>query len=566
MSKANNNEAINRLVSEDRLDKMIVLAPPATWISIAGAFVIIAGLLIWGFFGSLPTSVDAHGIFMNSAGSSEVFSQKEGFVLNVYVKAGDRISQGDILATLGTEDEMFQLKQYDTRIQYVEAMTFDSEYDIVSADTQEMANIKLRARGTDKDYETRQAELTLKKEKLQNMANDIANKEAVMLQYKEQYFSSLNVSDDQRQIAYNEASTAYSEQQSVYEAAKNKYITAKENYYALKETFEAKYKNYDQSEHSEEENAAYETEKEQVANALKQADDYEALMNQESQKLSEANTRLEEARKAYLEYLNSLSDVQSKNISASTEYNEALNDYTTAKNQYQALSDEIDMLQQQVLIAQGNSQDSSEDYLAQFNNMKSAVLMDLKSQREAILNTASRGDIRSAVDGEIYDISLYPGEAVARGGKVATLLTEGGKGNTVVCYVSVDDIKKIHTGMEAYVYPSTVKQEEYGHIEGVVTELSSHVASEDGMLKQLGSESLVADFSKNGPVVEVRCSLAEDENTVSGYRWSSNRGVAIELESGTMISAKIITESKSPIDLFIPYMREKLSMETDGTE
>ena len=566
MSKANNNEAINRLVSEDRLDKMIVLAPPATWISVAGAFVIIAGLLIWGFFGSLPTSVDAHGIFMNSAGSSEVFSQKEGFVLNVYVKAGDRISQGDILATLGTEDEMFQLKQYDTRIQYVEAMTFDSEYDIVSADTQEMANIKLRARGTDKDYETRQAELTLKKEKLQNMANDIANKEAVMLQYKEQYFSSLNVSDDQRQIAYNEASTAYSEQQSVYEAAKNKYITAKENYYALKETFEAKYKNYDQSEHSEAENAAYETEKEQVANALKQADDYEALMNQESQKLSEANTRLEEARKEYLEYLNSLSDVQAKNIIASTEYNEALNDYTTAKNQYQALSDEIDMLQQQVLIAEGNSQDSSEDYLAQFNNLKSAVLMDLKSQREAILNTASRGDIRSAVDGEIYDISLYPGEAVARGGKVATLLTAGGKGNTVVCYVSVDDIKKIHEGMEAYVYPSTVKQEEYGHIEGVVTELSSHVASEDGMLKQLGSESLVTDFSKNGPVVEVRCSLAEDENTVSGYRWSSNRGDAIALESGTMIFAKIITENKSPIDLFIPYMREKLSMETAGTE
>ncbi|MBR4454967.1 MAG: NHLP bacteriocin system secretion protein [Solobacterium sp.] len=566
MSKANNNEAINRLVSEDRLDKMIVLAPPATWISVAGAFVIIAGLLIWGFFGSLPTSVDAHGIFMNSSGSSEVFSQKEGFVLNVYVKAGDRISQGDILATLGTEDEMFQLKQYDTRIQYVEAMTFDSEYDIVSADTQEMANIKLRARGTDKDYETRQAELTLKKEKLQNMANDIANKEAVMLQYKEQYFSSLNVSDDQRQIAYNEASTAYSEQQSVYEAAKNKYITAKENYYALKETFEAKYKNYDQSEHSEAENAAYETEKEQVANALKQADDYEALMNQESQKLSEANTRLEEARKEYLEYLNSLSDVQAKNIIASTEYNEALNDYTTAKNQYQALSDEIDMLQQQVLIAEGNSQDSSEDYLAQFNNLKSAVLMDLKSQREAILNTASRGDIRSAVDGEIYDISLYPGEAVARGGKVATLLTAGGKGNTVVCYVSVDDIKKIHEGMEAYVYPSTVKQEEYGHIEGVVTELSSHVASEDGMLKQLGSESLVTDFSKNGPVVEVRCSLAEDENTVSGYRWSSNRGDAIALESGTMIFAKIITENKSPIDLFIPYMREKLSMETAGTE
>ena len=103
-------------------------------------------------------------------------------------------------------------------------------------------------------------------------------------------------------------------------------------------------------------------------------------------------------------------------------------------------------------------------------------------------------------------------------------------------------------------------------MEGYVTSVSGHVASNDDMLKQLGSESLVSDFSSKGPVVEVRCALKRDPETVSGYKWSSIRGNEIELDSGTTVTAQIITEEKSPLDLFIPYLREKFDMEIEEAE
>lgn len=546
---------------------MIVLASPASWISIVGAFLVIGGLLLWGFLGKLPTSVDARGIFMNSSGTVEVFSQKDGFVLNVSVEEGQVIQKDDLIVTLGTEDEMFQLRQLDNRIQYVEAMTFTSEYDIVSADNREMASIKLQSKAADKDYETRKAELDLKKEKLQNLANDINEKERIMLTFKEEYYASLNISDEQAQLEYNEADADYSQQYSQYEQARNTYISARENYYSLRDNFNAKYASYDPSDHSEEENAAYDAEMENVENARIQSDDYEVLMNQAADKLTAANKTLEKARTEYLEYLNSISGVQADNVMASTEYSEALNEYNTVKAQYQALSDEIDNLQSQVLLAEGQSDDDTENYEAQFNNLKSSVLIDLQAQRDKIFNSASLGDVRSATDGTVYSISLYPGEAVGRGGKVATLLAPGGKDDyEVIFYVSVDDIKKIRPGMDVYVYPSTVKKEEYGHMEGTVTSTSSHVESNDEMEKQLGSESLVTDFSSKGPVVEVRCSLTRDPETASGYKWSSDRGNNIALDSGTTVTAKIITEEKSPIDLLIPYLRNKFDMEIEEAE
>lgn len=562
-----NNDEINRQVSEDRLDKMIVLASPATWVSIVGAFLVIGSLLIWGFFGRLPTSVDARGIFMNSTGTVEVFSQKDGFVLSVGVKEGQKVRRDDLIVTLGTEEEMFQLRQLDNRIQYVEAMTFDSEYDIVSADTREMANIKLLSKATDKDYDARKAELDLRKEKLQNLANLINEKENLMLRYKEQYFASLNITDDQAQLRYNEANADYSQLYTQYEQARNAYVSARENYYSLRDNFEAKYESYDPSDHSEEENAAYEAEIASLENARVQSDDYEALMNKAAAKLQNANQTLESARTEYLEYLNALSGTQADNVMASTEYSEALNDFNTAKAQYQALSDEIDNLQQEVLIAEGHSADDAKNYEAQFNNLKSSVLLDLQAQRDRIFNSASLGDVRAASDGTVYNISLYPGEAVARGGKVATLLADdSGEENTVIFYVRVDDIKKIRPGMKTYVYPSTVKKEEYGHIDGIVTTVSGHVASNDDMLNQLGSESLVKDFSDKGPVVEVRCSLKKDPDTVSGYHWSSEHGSKIELDSGTTVTAEIITEEKSPVHLLIPYLREEFEMEPEKAE
>ena len=76
---------------------------------------------------------------------------------------------------------MFELRQMDTRIQYVENMTLESEMDIVSPDTQEMAQLKISYNDSGQDAVNKQAELDLKQEKLNNLAQEVRDKAQVFM-------------------------------------------------------------------------------------------------------------------------------------------------------------------------------------------------------------------------------------------------------------------------------------------------------------------------------------------------------------------------------------------------
>lgn len=565
-----NKEALNRIAAEDRLDRMIVLVSPATWLSIIGAFVIILGLLIWGFMGNLPTSVDTRGIYINTGGSSFVYSKYDGFVMEVLVKPGEEIDENDLIATISTEDNYFDLEQIDRRIQHAENMTFESELDTVTNDTQEMAQIKLDAKKVGDTAEQTKANLALKKEKLEDAKKTVEEKEALVKEYKEKYYSTLSVSDERAQLAYNEASDDYDQLYNRYEQAKNTYISSKENYYAEKGKFDAQYAEFDPSEHTDAEKATYEAGLANLDELRTQSNDYEYFMKEQEKLIKEANDKLATARKEYLEYLNTVSGTQAENTIASTEYSEVLQDYMTAKNAYKALRDDIDQLELQAIFDEGNAETNGENYEQQFENKKSAVLTGLHQQRDSLLNDMKKDEIRATKSGKVSSIEVSTGKLITRGGLVLTMLNDDEEGDTdcinAVCYVKLGDAKKLKQGMLTYVYPSTVNKDEYGHIIGKVQTVADHVATNTEMQGQLGNESLVETFGKEGPVVEVICELEKDTETKSGYHWSSERGNTIELSQGTMINATIITEEKKPIDLLIPYIKGKLDFSDDAEE
>ena len=565
-----NKDALNKIAAEDRLDRMIVLVSPATWLSIVGAFIIIAGLLIWGFKGSLPTSIDTSGIYLNTGGSSFVYTKYDGFVVEVFVKSGDEVEENQLLATLSTEDNYFDLEQIDRRIQYTENMTFESELDVVTSDTQEMADIKLEAKKVGDSAEQTKANLELKKEKLKEAEKTVHEKEDLVKEYKEKYYATLSVTDESTQLAYNEANDDYDTLYARYETAKNTYINSKENYYLEKDKFDAQYADFDPEEHSDNEVAAYETSLANLEALRTQSDDYKFFMDEQEKLIREANDKLATARKAYLEYLNQLSGTQAENTIASTEYSEVLQDYYTAKNNYRVLRDDIDQLELQAVLDEGNADISSENYEQKFENKKSAVLTGLKQQRDTLLNEMKKDEIRALSPGKISTVEIAPGKMVSKGSLVLTLLNNDDDGDTVcvsaVCYVKLGDAKKLKPGMLTYVYPSTVDKQEYGHIMGTVKSVSDHVATTTEMQSQLGNDSLVETFSKAGPTVEVICELQKDPETASGYHWSSDKGNTIELSQGTMIEATVITEEKRPIDLLIPYIKHKLDFDEESVE
>ena len=566
MKSVYNKEALNRVAAQDRLDRMIILVSPTAWISIIGAFIIISGLLIWGYYGKLPTSVETNGIYLNSDGADYIYSQTEGFIVSVNINDNDYVKEGDIIATVGDEDDLYKIKQLDTRIQYVENMTFESEMDVVTTDTEEMAQIKMSAKNADKNAMSAKAELDLKKEKLGEAKAFADEKEAQMLEYKKQFFATLAVTDQEPQVTYNEANSDYETYYSRYETAKSTFISLQETYYSAREIFDSKYYNFDALEHTEAERNAYDAELADLEAKEAAANDAKVLMETAEKNVSEANSALESARKTYLEYVNSLSETTAKNTIASTEYSEVLQDYYTAKAAYKALKDEIDDLELKSVLADGDKEMDVHNYEQQFNNQKSAVLIDLKAQRDALLNKASKSVIKSNIEGKVYDVLISEGQGVAAGARIASLLSGDLENDVAVCYVKLTDAFKLKPGMKAYIYPSTVDRQEYGHIEAVVESIESHVASETDLKDQIASDSVVQDFEKEGSVVEVRCKMFRDPLSKSGYTWSTKKGRNIELVTGTVISATIITEEKRPIDLLIPYLKNKFDFkeEEDG--
>ena len=559
-----NKEALNQIAAQDRLDRMIVLVSPGAWISIIGGFAIIGALIAWGFLGKLPASVETQGMYMNSDGVSHLYSEGTGFVTDVYVNDGDTVKTGDLIATLGTEDDYFEIRQLDTRIQYVENMTFDSELDEVTSDTEKMASIKMNAKSAGTTAKKTEANLELKKEKLADAEAKVKEKEELMLEYKEKFYATLAITDQQEQLAYTEANDDYSKHFSLYEQYKTTYISAQETYNLRKTEFDEKYASFDQTEATESELATYNAALADVEAAQAAAGDAKYFMEQEEEKLKSANSALDTARKAYLEYLNNISGTAATNTISSTEYSEALQDYETAKSQYKSLVDEIDNLELQAVLDQDDADLNVETYEQQFDNEKSIVLHDLNAQRDSLLNKTDKSEIVAASDGEIYDVTVSVGDAVNRGTEIAKVLDGDLENECVICYPVLTDVKKVKEGMEAHIYPTSVDREEYGHIEGYVSQVQNHVASNHDMLQQLGEESLVNQFMANGAVQEMRIVLEKDPNTQSGYKWSSNKGADVELSAGTMVTVTIITEDKRPIDVLIPYLKSKLNFESDS--
>lgn len=173
-----------------------------------------------------------------------------------------------------------------------------------------------------------------------------------------------------------------------------------------------------------------------------------------------------------------------------------------------------------------------------------------------------RYGIISTKEGEVQEVIIESGSVVSIGSELIKVKQGEVEQYEVVCYIPVAEGKKIKSGMEVMVYPTTVNTQEYGHMKGTVKSVSEYVISSSKMKRKLGDETLVQAFLNRGPVIEVICILEEDKSTASGYEWSSKKGADIELTEGTMITANIVTERKAPITMLIPYLKEKFTIQS----
>jgi HlyD family secretion protein len=171
-------------------------------------------------------------------------------------------------------------------------------------------------------------------------------------------------------------------------------------------------------------------------------------------------------------------------------------------------------------------------------------------------------DVVSSHTGRVVEVMVGQGSVVDTGMPLMSLdLT----GRTVmelaaVLYVSARDGKRLKPGMPIQIAPATVRPEEYGQLLGRVTYVSDFPTTTRGMQRVLKHPELIQALQGGTPPHEVHAELLPDPDTVSGYRWSSSRGPALRIQSGTMCTAQITVDARRPIELVVPFIRRTTGM------
>ena len=196
------------------------------------------------------------------------------------------------------------------------------------------------------------------------------------------------------------------------------------------------------------------------------------------------------------------------------------------------------------------------DELVQVGNRIAEARRDLEVLRRQ-MELDSR--VRSPYTGQVVEVKLSAGSLVQAGTAIVALQRAVNRLEALV-YVPSSEAKGVQPGMRVEVSPANVRREEFGFIRANVTFVSEYPATEAALLRVFENASLVKALAGGGPVTEVHVEMERDATTPSGFKWSSSKGAPIQLSGGTLISGEIVTEEKAPVNLVIPYLRERVGI------
>lgn len=89
--------------SPDRLDEAIEAASTMFWLVVAVLSFVVAAAMVWSVYGTVTTRVSGDGLLTyEGAQLVDVVSRSEGYLAELPVGRGDRVSRGDVVARLET--------------------------------------------------------------------------------------------------------------------------------------------------------------------------------------------------------------------------------------------------------------------------------------------------------------------------------------------------------------------------------------------------------------------------------------------------------------------------------
>ena len=176
-------------------------------------------------------------------------------------------------------------------------------------------------------------------------------------------------------------------------------------------------------------------------------------------------------------------------------------------------------------------------------------------------NLQDQSEIRAPLSGTVLQVQAAAGNEVRENEIVALLEQATNTSLRVQGYVPIFTGKKIVSGMQVQISPSTIKKEEYGFLKGSVTWISDYPQGPQAILDLVDDQELVDRIISQTEIpLQVEVTL-DPGSGGQQYSWSTGNEPPQKLSVGTLTNFAVTTESKRPIELVIPYIRQTLGLD-----
>jgi len=107
-------EALDKLRSPEKLDTMLPITTPISWMALIAILVLLFAVVLWSIYGAFTVKAEGMGLIMDSAGVMNITHIANGKIAQLYVRPGMMIKKGDLIAHMeqATQSADTRMAQY----------------------------------------------------------------------------------------------------------------------------------------------------------------------------------------------------------------------------------------------------------------------------------------------------------------------------------------------------------------------------------------------------------------------------------------------------------------------
>ena len=229
------------------------------------------------------------------------------------------------------------------------------------------------------------------------------------------------------------------------------------------------------------------------------------------------------------------------------------------------LSQETQAAQLQSQLVQNNST---------YEQSKASLLINQRSLQASLVNFISSSFVLSENNGWMSNAVVSQRSIVSQGSDIATLE----KGNStspeylpprIIGFIDVNAVNKVMPGNRAILTPSGINKSEYGGMIGTIKTIIPYGDSSESLEKILGIDSIAQQSLSAIPnPTLVLIDMKFSKNNKSSYQWTTSAVPNRPTRRGDFLSMTISVDSKTPMQLVIPWLANFLGFDgpTNFTE